>query len=48
MSAVDYSRFLGEDTYTVLMATPNHFSKADSLIAPFSRQVRPFYSTVTS
>ncbi len=38
-SAVDYSAHLGADTYTVLMRTPRHFSKADSLIAPFSRQV---------
>ncbi len=36
---VEYSRFLGDDTYTILMRTPNHFSKADSLIAPFSKQV---------
>ena len=39
VAKVDYSRFLGEDTFTILMRTPKHFSKADSLIAPFSRDV---------
>ena len=36
---VDYSRFVGEDTFTILMKSEKHFSKADSLIAPFSRDV---------
>ena len=36
---VEYSRFVGEDTFTILMKSEKHFSKADSLIAPFSRDV---------
>ena len=42
---VDYSSYLGSDTYTILMKTPNHFSKADSLIAPFSRQAWRIWSS---
>ena len=38
--AVDYSRFIDSDTFTILMRTPKHFSKADSLLAPFTRNVR--------
>lgn len=40
LNVVDFSTFLGFDTYTILMRSPEHVSKQDSLIAPFSRQVR--------
>ena len=39
LEAVDFSRYLGAETFTILMKTPSHISKADSLIAPFSRDV---------
>lgn len=39
LSSVEFSRFLGFHKHTILMKTPFHSKKADSLIAPFSRDV---------
>ena len=39
VSAVDFSAFLGVDSFTILMRTQKHYSKADSLLAPFTRNV---------
>ena len=36
---VDFSRIFGREEVTILMRTPERASKADSLLAPFNKEV---------
>jgi hypothetical protein len=37
---VDFSRIFGREEVTILMRTPERASKADSLLAPFNKEVK--------
>ena len=41
---VDFSRIFGREEVTILMRTPERASKADSLLAPFKKEVSELLS----